>query len=26
VIEEFRKVRGMIKDYCKDFVETHNLN
>ena len=26
VIEEFRKVRGMIKDYCKDFVESHNLN
>jgi arsenate reductase (thioredoxin) len=25
VIEEFRRVRGMIKDYCKDFVETHNL-
>lgn len=25
VIEEFRKVREMIKDYCKDFVATHNL-
>ncbi len=25
VIEEFRRVRGMIKDYCKDFVATHNL-
>ncbi|RKS02939.1 arsenate reductase ArsC [Flavobacterium sp. 102] len=25
VIEEFRRVREMIKDYCKDFVATHNL-
>jgi len=25
VIEEFRKVRGMIKDYCKDFVAANNL-
>jgi arsenate reductase len=26
VIEEFRRVRNMIKDYCKTFVETNNLN
>ncbi|WP_295335053.1 arsenate reductase ArsC [Flavobacterium sp.] len=26
VIEEFRRVRQMIKDYCKDFVESHKLN
>ncbi len=25
VIEEFRKVRGMIKAYCEDFVETNKL-
>jgi arsenate reductase len=25
VIEEFRRVRGMIKNYCQDFVKTHNL-
>lgn len=25
VIEEFRKVRQQIKDYCRDFIETHNL-
>jgi arsenate reductase len=25
VIEEFRKVRGMIKDYCKDFVSAYKL-
>jgi arsenate reductase len=25
VIEEFRRVRAMIKEYCKDFIETHNL-
>lgn len=25
VIEEFRKVRGMIKDYCKDFVADYKL-
>ena len=25
VIEEFRKVRGMIKAYCNDFVVTNNL-
>ncbi len=25
VIEEFRRVRAMIKEYCKDFVETHKL-
>jgi arsenate reductase len=25
VIEEFRKVRGMIKDYCKDFVAVYKL-
>lgn len=25
VIESFRTVRQQIKDYCKDFVETHNL-
>jgi arsenate reductase len=25
VIEEFRKVREMIKAYCKDFVVTNNL-
>ena len=25
VIDEFRRVRAMIKEYCKIFVETHNL-
>jgi arsenate reductase len=25
VIEEFRKVRGMIKAYCKDFVAAYKL-
>jgi arsenate reductase len=25
VIEEFRRVREMIKAYCKDFVVTNNL-
>jgi arsenate reductase len=25
IIEEFRKVRGMIKDYCKDFVAAYKL-
>jgi arsenate reductase len=25
VIASFREVRQQIKDYCKDFVSTHNL-
>jgi len=25
VIEEFRKVREQIKDYCKDFIQTNQL-